>query len=290
MTAKESSLHFVVSNFDTLPFFYLDSWSDVTVYDQSDNIEVIQQLKDLNDPRIRFQGKTCGHNLLNYLDFILDHYEDLPELVVFTKGNMPGRHCDANWFKNSIHKGQYEFLWDDQSFRDQDGIAYRIAPGRFLERNNSWYVKESPHRYFVSFDDFLDFLFVDYRKIQYVLFSPGACYIVERERIIRNPKSFYQGLRKLIDYSFRPAECFMLERALNLIFDRTYELRDYCSTSEFLYQISILTDQSSVVAQGNKNYMDSILDSFIYKLGILKRKRSEKRNKLHKKENDDKTN
>lgn len=271
--------HFVVSNFNTVPSYYLDKFPRVTVYDQSNDEEIIQTLLDRNDSRIKYVGKSCGHNLLNYLDYIIESYDDLPEIVVFTKGNLPGRHCNDQWFDTAISRNRYEFLWDDSSLEDKENVQYRLYPGRYLEINNSWYVKDSPHRYFVSFDDFCDFLFLDYRKTKFNLFSPGACYQVERDRITRNPRSFYQGLRKIVEYNFRPAECFMLERALNLIFDRTYELRDYCQDqNQFMKEISRLPDKTSWEMRDEKSIKEKLLEILIFRLVQHKRRVADNRN------------
>ena len=271
--------HFVVSNFNTVPSYYLDSFSNVTIYDQSDNEEIIDILLNKHDARIRFEGKTCGHNLLNYLDYILENYDNLPQVVVFTKGNVPGRHCSDEWLSKAIGRDCYEFLWDDPNLKDKQDIQHRLYPGRYIEINNSWYVKDSPHRYFTNFDDFCDFIFLDYKKSRFNLFSPGACYQVERDRITRNPKSLYEGLRRIIEYTFRPAECFMLERALNLIFDRTYNLRDYCMDSDrLMYEISHLPDKTLWRARSRKSALEKTLELLIYRLEKLKRQIAEARN------------
>lgn len=277
------SKHFVVSNFNTDPSYYLDKFERVTVYDQSDDQKITKKLMDKNDSRIKFVGRTFGHNLLNYLDYIIDNYDCLSDVIVFTKGNVPGRHCNDEWFNMVLSRDNYEFIWNDDNLQEKKDVQYRLYPGRYIEINNSWYVAEASHRYFLNFDDFCNFIFKDYKRSNFVLFSPGACYQVERVRIARNPKSFYQGLRRIIEYTFRPAECFMLERALNLIFDRTYELRDYCSSEDsFIKEIEKRPDVSSARKRGKDK---GRIDHFLWVLNrtientILQR--SERRNSLH---------
>lgn len=273
--------HWVVSNFNTIPNYYLEKYENLTVYDQSNDHSILQNLQNLEDRRIRFEGESCGHNLLNYLDWIIENYDELPDLVVFTKGNMPGRHCDETWFERATSSNLYEFLWDDAHLKDREYVEYRLAPGRYLEINNSWYAKSAPHRYFVNFDDFCNFLFANYRSPRFLLFSPGACYQVERERITRNPKSFYQGLRKIVEYDFRPAECFMLERALHLIFDGTLDLRAHCkSLDEFIVAINHLQDRSMLKTLKKKTRKERLLEALIYHLDKHRRGLSEKRTKI----------
>lgn len=240
-----STVHYVISNFNTIPMDLMESSPAFTLYDQSDDESVLQKLISLNDPRIIFCGKSKGHNLLNYLDFIIDNYEELPATLILTKGNMPGRHCDAEWYRQALLRQDYEFLWNDDDLTESPDKFLKLAPGRFAEINTSWWVSETPHRYFLSTDEFLKFIFKNYVRSKYILFSPGGCYLVSRDRIRRNPKSLYQGLKTLIEYDFRTAECFMLERSLNLIFDRTHILQDYIfDLDEFLLKIRELPDVS----------------------------------------------
>jgi len=87
---------------------------------------------------------------------------------------MPGRYCNESWFETAIQKNLYQFLWDDKNLADRDNIQYRLSPGRYLEINNSWYVEGHPHQYFVNLNNFLDFIFTDYRPIRYALFRLEA--------------------------------------------------------------------------------------------------------------------
>ena len=70
---------------------------------------------------------------------------------------------------------------------------------------------------------------------------------MEANRIRNNPISLYQGLRDIIGYTWRPAEAFMLERCLPLIFNRTHTLKPYCYDSKkFRSELSKIPDMSDV--------------------------------------------
>ena len=253
-------VHLVISNYNSFPQELLSISGDWTLYDQSDDLQVIQKLKELGDERVIFCGKTLGHNLVNYLDYIIENYESLPKTIAFLKNNIVGRHCTREWLMQSLDKRQYTFLYLDPNLKEKDGIQYQLYPSKFLEINNSWYAWSHPHKYFVNLNEFLSFLFVDYKPSRYILFSPGACYVVERWRILRHPKSFYQGLKMLIGYDFRTTEAFFLERSLNIIFDGTYTLREYAgNTRQFRYAISQLPDRTNESKPERKSKKLSLL-------------------------------
>jgi hypothetical protein len=77
-------------------------------------------------------------------------------------------------------------------------------------------------------------------------FSPGACYIVERERILRHPVSLYVALRKILSYGLFPSEAWMVERMMHTVFSANYELQDYVyDEQEMMLRIDELPDRSN---------------------------------------------
>ena len=101
---------------------------------------------------------------------------------------------------------------------------------------------------------------------QYVQFSPGGCYIVEKERIIKNPKSLYIGLRKIISYQFFPSEAWLLERFLHILFTSNYDLHPYVlDEEEFLNKIDGLPDLTNVV-QPKKSKLSLSIKRIKFKL------------------------
>ena len=213
----KSQAFFVVSNYNTNPYELTKYCDDYLVFDQSDDVAVRHMLVARNDPRILFT-ENSGTSLINYLTFIIDNYEDLPRLIAFLKGNLIDRHIPQAKFERLISNGFYTYLWhEDHAVEDRSTVLLPQA-NNYLERNNSWYVGKSQHRYFVSFDEFMGFFFSDYSRREFVNFCPGANFIVERDRVIQHPKSLYVGLRHTLEYSFFPSEAWMVERAFNLIF------------------------------------------------------------------------
>jgi len=78
--------------------------------------------------------------------------------------------------------------------------------------NDKWYFNSHPHK---DFKELYKILGVNGRE--YLGFSPGACWIVPRENILKQTKEFYAKLMTFIDYDANPAEAHLLERSLHLL-------------------------------------------------------------------------
>ena len=63
-----------------------------------------------------------------------------------------------------------------------------------------FYEKEgliTPHRYFYDMDDFYRFVYKDPVVPRHCNFSPGGCYIISKEQVLKNSKTFYKNLNTL---------------------------------------------------------------------------------------------
>lgn len=226
MEQAKTDTFFVVSNYNVDPTPLVQYAEDYYVFDQSDDEEVKLRNQSLNDPRVVSHPNT-GHNHIVFFKYIIDNYERLPDRVAFLKGNIIGRHVTQEYWDNNYRNRFYTFLWDDPNFQASSGTAFPLYSGNLIERNDSWYVTQSHHKFFISFNDLIAFFFkVDYFP-EYLLFSPGGCYIVERERILQYPKTLYAGLIRIMEYDFFPSEVWMVERLMDSIFDSAWELQDY---------------------------------------------------------------
>jgi hypothetical protein len=245
---------FVISNFNVDPENLTKYARSYLVYDQSDDPKVIERNHAKKDPRIISHPNT-GHNHIVFFKYILDNYDNLPERVAFLKGNIIGRHLTQEFWDDNYDNSFYTFLWHDPEFRDKPGIAYSLGSGQLIERNNNWFVTKSTHRYFTEVNQLISFFYESSFFPEYNLFAPGGCYIIERERIHRNPKSFYFGLIKVMDYAFFPSEVWMVERLMHYFFTTDTPLRSYVYDETILDQrIEELKDKSSwMPSRGFKN-------------------------------------
>lgn len=60
-----------------------------------------------------------------------------------------------------------------------------------------------------------------YLSIEYE-FGAGAQFIVSKTQILKRPKSFYEKIIKILEYSINPIEGYVIERFHGLIFNSEY--------------------------------------------------------------------
>jgi len=225
---------FVISNFNTIPTQYLEYCNNYIIYDQSNDICVIDQLKR-SDWNISFVQHT-GHNLSDYTRFIIDHYDCLPNFIMFLKGNIIGRHVSKKYFDNVYQNKFLTPLYNDESFKDSVWVANLLYEGAYIEINTNWYVDSKPHDYFRTYNQLLKFLFVNPIIPKWLIFSPGACYIVPKENILKYPQVFYQNLHYLVSYRFFPVEAYHVERMMQVIFTGNYLLNNHMHSEDAFFK------------------------------------------------------
>ncbi|WP_051292811.1 DUF3431 domain-containing protein [Citrifermentans bremense] len=217
---------FIIHNFNTDPEHYLRYCHDYHIYDQSTDPIIKERLK-ANYSKITFVDNS-GHNISSYFRFFIDNYDKLPSWMMLVKANMIGRHLSQDFFERVFCNKKYTFLYEDKNWIDKQGIAYQPPDGGLMEINNSWYAFTKPYRYFLTLDDLLCFLFKDPVIPDWLYFSPGACYIVSSDQVLKYPVAFYRNLLFLVSYTYFPSEAYHVERLLNIIFSGKYELNEYC--------------------------------------------------------------
>jgi len=222
---KKTDTFFVISNYNTDPGKYLEYCKDYHIYDQSPDIKIREQLK-AKYTKISFVENT-GHNISDYFRYFIDNYDHLPAHMMLAKGNMIGRHISQEFFDRVYDNKYYTFLYDDRGYADKCGVAYQLYDCAFLEFNNSWYVPARTHTFFTNFNDLLTFVFKKPIIPKWLLFSPGACYIVSREQVKKYPSVFYNNLKLLVSYTYFPSEAHQVERMLHIIFASSYEPNDH---------------------------------------------------------------
>lgn len=238
---------FLIHTYNTLEQHLLDKAEelhyDVCIFDASDTEAGRNAIDEMAPGKVRHVENT-GHNITSYFTYFADHLEagDLPDLVCLLKGNILGRHCSREYFDQVIGNTFFTFLYEERPMRDRyskatketlsrnggkdpsEGcIANILTQSWYIEQNSSWYMRVDTHtsRYFDDYDDVLRFVYKDPVIPKYVLFSPGACYIVPRDQIALHGPAFYRNLNKLQDYTLTPgfpAEAYIIERMLPVIF------------------------------------------------------------------------
>ena len=157
---------------------------------------------------------------------------------------MIGRHCSREFFEQVYDNKTFTFLYDEKQYWDrfskynenkeknEIGTTFLAMENVYVEKNNSWYVDSPNHpkKYFNDVDDLLRFIYKDPMIPQYCMFSPGACFIVRREQILKHSREFYRNLNKIMNYAMDPSfpsEAHQIERILPIIFTSLCEVNDW---------------------------------------------------------------
>lgn len=173
-------------------------------------------------PEKCFKTPNVGYNIYDYLTYIIDNYEDLPQCTLFVKGNIFPRHIaeehfdkisNSNIFMPIIEPGRHVCSWP---------MSAMISDTVYFELNTSWYLNHHTVKYFNSFNEFLGFIYTNPLLPRYVAFAPGANYVVPRQNVLRVPRVVYENLRHFISYIDLPGEAHILERALPIIWTSGY--------------------------------------------------------------------
>ena len=221
----------IEKNFLVVSNYYNDlSWlSDYTkhyiIYDQSGS--------EIYPPKINphqvVKSEHLGHNIRDFCTYIVDHYESLPERMIFASGNIFPRFISRNRFDLLVNATEFTPLTDMRRHKSGWPIAYFTDDGFMHELNSSWYLAHHPTKYFHDFNDFLKFCFVNPKLPWYTRFAPGANYIVPKENILKLPKLFYQYLITFVSHSYTDiqGESHIIERAFALLWTSEYTVRQH---------------------------------------------------------------
>lgn len=233
---------FVIHNFNTVPNELLELCEDYLIYDCSSDKVVKDKLHSMN-LHIKDVENT-GHNITSYFSFFDEYYDNLPEVMCLLKGNMIGRHCSKEFFERVYDNKSFTFLYDEKQYwnrfskynennqQNELGNTFLVMENVYVEKNDSWYVESTNHpkKYFNDVDDLLRFIYMNPMIPQYCMFSPGACYIVRREQVLRHSREFYRNLNKLMNYGMNPSfpsEAHQIERILPIIFTSLSEVNEW---------------------------------------------------------------
>jgi len=208
----------IVHNYNYDPSSLLDLLDEYFIFEASDNLSETEKDK----LAIRHEGKisftqNIGHSLTNWLDWIITNYENLPPVVALLKGNILERHMDSESFTSAIKNQRFTPLFRDSNLVELEGISFLVSPGLLAEVNNSWYAGQSQCKYFSNLNDFLHFLFVLDFDPKFVIFAPGANYIVQDFQIEKYPLAFWTALRQIVSYDYFVSEAWMFERLFHFI-------------------------------------------------------------------------
>jgi len=176
----------------------------------SDNYIIYNRGEKIDDTKA-IQVENIGYNIHDYLSFIIENYEKLPDVVQFTKGNILERHITKEEFDEVCNNKTFTPLLT-KNHETQSGISFYNENGIYEEKNTSWYLYSYDAKYYFSYAEFAKDFDIKYKD--YLPFAPGACYIVPKDNILKHSKDYYSRLRDLVSWTQLPAEAHLIERTL----------------------------------------------------------------------------
>lgn len=244
---KRTNNFFLIHNYNTVPEELLDLCDNYIIYDCSTDSSVKEKLHSMGLKMKEVEN--TGHNITSYFSYIDENYDNLPEVICFLKGNMIGRHCSKEFFERVYDNKYFTFLYDEKQYwsrfskynesnqKNDIGNTFLTMENVYVEKNDSWYVESPNHpkKYFNDVDDLLRFIYVNPMIPQFCMFSPGACYIVRREQILKYSRNFYRNLNKIMNYGMQPSfpsEAHQIERILPIIFTSLSEVNEWMNDEE----------------------------------------------------------
>lgn len=182
---------------------------------------------------------NIGANQYDILTFIIDNYENLPDVTIFFKGNIltPNK-GNIEWnkekpktyytteerFVETLNSNTYFSAWyNPNRYRDcPESTKEMLDNGLMQQPLHYCDFSGNPdleHKYFYHPHQVLDWCFVDPPKGSMITFLPASNMALPKENILNYSKSLYEKLKQIIDYlpdsSYKcniPAECYLLER------------------------------------------------------------------------------
>lgn len=173
---------------------------DVVIYDRSE----LPLPNTIAVPNI-------GSDIYDKFTYIIDNYDNLPDVAVYTK---------ANLFK-FVTKEEFDKVKDNQTFtplltknhEEKLGVSF-YKDDIYWETNNYWYLYAHPVKHDIS--KLCELLGT--WNMKYVPFAPGSNYILPQENILQHPKALYEELRSYLAWDRYPGEAQVIERGLYTLF------------------------------------------------------------------------
>ena len=232
----------IVSDYNWLPENLEDSWVDkwcenYLIYDKFHRYP--------ESDRVKHQ-KNVGQNIYDMFDFIVEHYDDLPDNTLFCRacimwpkdtgtprldenGNrLSNGNCSKEVFLERCNNNTFTELQDftSEPWRINNTMN-RIGPDNsYMELNNSWYFGMFPGKYYNNINNFLNEMFVNPDIPQWLRFAPGGNYVIPKSDILKYSKKFYEEVRRILSYDAVVGEAHMIERCIWLFFNSDWEVNE----------------------------------------------------------------
>lgn len=153
--------------------------------------------------------RNVGTNIWTTGKYIVDNYDNLPDIVIFLKCNVLQREhttqeileyaLDANYFV-PIEADPFEnqYMKNSACFVNDRIFAERVDPNQLDSRFGQ---NDKVYPRIKNYGDFINDLFLIPKMPDYICFAPGHNYVVPKENILKYSKNFYKKMMLYTDYS-----------------------------------------------------------------------------------------
>ena len=150
--------------------------NDYVLYDRSDEPQ-----------KGAFVVPNIGSDIYDKLTYIIDNYDRLPDVAVYTKANIFKYITEEEFDKIKDNKTFTPILTQNhRTYSDSSGQVNYYKDGMYYERNDYFYTLSHPCKTVNSFQELRKLFKMEERK--YNAFAPGSSYILTRSDIQRHSK------------------------------------------------------------------------------------------------------
>jgi len=228
----------VVSNYNwdlewlKMTYDYGFSPKNTVIYDKSDGGKDFSHLGEV------IESPNVGANQFDILRFIIENYDNLPDMSIFIKGNLFSRgenyYTTEERFIQSLNATELFSIWVDKNVLVGDLRHTDYTPletlndGRLIQpvvwcdySHNS----DLEDRHFSNHHELLDWCFEDPPKTNTIEFIPASNFAVPKEAILKYSKDVYEKMVSSLFYEpesgYDPtcAEAHIVERLFYLIWN-----------------------------------------------------------------------
>lgn len=199
----------------------------------ADNYLIYDRGTDHNYPAAIDKKKVIispnvGYNSYDYFRYIIDNYDDLPDVVIFAKAWTWPRHVTKEYFDRVINNEYFTPLTDYRMHKDKWPYGFFSPDGLLCELNTDIFLNHPDRltKYVHGYNDFLRFVFKDPLIPRYRMFAPGGDYIVPKANILKLPKVVYENLKLFMSHDKHAGETHIIERAMIQLWCGNFELSD----------------------------------------------------------------
>lgn len=196
-------MKYIISRYNHDISWIRDYTDDFVLYDRSD----VPEQNAIVVPNV-------GSDIYDKLTFIIDNYNSLPDVAVYTKANIFKYITKEEWDKICNNTTFTPILtMNHRTYGDERGVVCFYKDGIYWERNMDWFLNAHPTKNNFTIPEQLKDLLGTW-NMRFVPFAPGSNYILPKENILKHPKELYQKLRSYLDWAVYPGEAMIIERGL----------------------------------------------------------------------------